>query len=185
MKYYLALSLALLLASCSANREQSLQDIKEAENNLYANEGAFLFSDSLATITLDAYLDFVGNFPKDSLSAEYLFKAADLHRAKHEFDKAITTFERIGKEYPEYGKVPQSVFLQGFIYENDLKDLPKAKERYEFFIQQYPQHQLARDVQFSLNNLGKTPEQIIQEFQQNQILQDSLSSQVDSTTTAQ
>jgi TolA-binding protein len=185
MKYYLALSLALFLVSCGANREQSLQDIKEAENNLYANEGAFLFNDSLANITLEAYLDYVSNFPQDSLSADYLFKAADLYRAKHEFDKAIATFDRVAKDYPAYEKVPQTVFLQGFIYENDLKDLPKAKERYEFFIQQYPQHQLARDVQFSLNNLGKTPEQIIQEFQQNQILQDSLSSLVDSTAAAQ
>ncbi len=184
MKYYLALSLALFLVSCGANREQSLQDIKQAENNLYANDGAFLFNDSLANITLEAYLDFVSSFPKDSLSADYLFKAADLYRAKHEFDKAIATFDRVAKDYPDYEKVPQTVFLQGFIYENDLKDLPKAKERYEYFIQQYPQHQLARDVQFSLNNLGKTPEQIIQEFQQNQMLQDSLSSLVDSTSAA-
>lgn len=185
MKYYLALSLALMLASCSANREQSLQDIKLAENNLYANEGAFLFSDSLADITLNAYTSFVSDFPKDSLSAEYLFKAADLYRAKHEFDKAVATFEKVGKEYPEYKKVPQTVFLQGFIYENDIKDLPKAKERYEYFIATYPEHPLARDVQFSLNNLGKTPEQIIQEFQQNQIVTDSLSTSVDSTSAAQ
>lgn len=182
MKYYLALSFAVLLASCSANREQALQDIKQAENNLYANEGAFLFNDSLADITLTAYLDFVDHFPQDTLSAEYLFKAADLYRAKHEFDKAIAAFEKVGKEYPDFKKVPQTVFLQGFIYENDLKDLPKAKERYEYFISNYPEHPLARDVQFSLNNLGKTPEQIIQEFQQNNnIVTDSLSSSTDST----
>ncbi|CAN5358940.1 hypothetical protein BH09BAC1_BH09BAC1_29090 [soil metagenome] len=186
MKYVIALTLSIILfASCSPNREEAVQNIKAAEGNLYANEGAFMFNDSLATITLDAYLDFVKQFPKDTASAEYLFKAADLYRAKHDFESAISTFDRVGKEYPEYPKVPQTVFLQGFIYENDLKDLPKAKERYEYFIQQYPQHQLARDVQFSLNNLGKTPEQIIEEFQQMQAAQDSLSGAATDTTLKQ
>lgn len=186
MKYFATLALSVvLLASCSANREDSLSKIKTAEDNLYANEGAFMFNDSLATITLDAYLDFANDFPKDSLSAEYLFKAADLYRAKHEFEKAISTFDRVGKDYPEYAKVPQTIFLQGFIYENDVKDLPKAKERYEYFIQQYPNHALARDVQFSLNNLGKSPEQIIKEFQQMQEAQDSLNTSVVDTVAQQ
>ncbi len=186
MKYIIALTLsALLFASCGANREEALQTVKTAEDNLYAKEGAFMFNDSLANITLDAYLEFVKQFPKDSASPEYLFKAADLYRAKQDFPTAISTFDRVGKEYPDYAKVPQTVFLQGFIYENDLKDLPKAKERYEYFIQQYPQHQLARDVQFSLNNLGKTPEQIIEEFQQMQAAQDSLAAPVADSTAKQ
>lgn len=182
MKYFLALLLSLLfLASCGPNREKSLQDIKQAEDNLYAKEGAYLFNDSLATITLNAYLAYVKDFPKDSVSADFLFKAADLYRGKRDFETSITTFARIGQEYPEYAKVPQALFLQGFIYENEIKDLPKAKERYETFLAQYPQHPLARDVQFSLNNLGKTPEQIIEEFMQ----RDSLNSTAVDTTVKQ
>ncbi len=186
MKYFIALAFAaVLFASCGANRDELATNVKQAEDNLYANQGAFKFNDSLATITLNAYLDFVDKFPKDSLAGGYLFKAADLYRAKQDFDNSIKTFDRLIKDYPEYEKVPQSVFLQGFIYENDVKDLPKARERYEYFIAQYPQHPLARDVQFSLNNLGKTPEQIIQEFQQIQAQQDSLAGAAGDTTLKQ
>jgi hypothetical protein len=48
-----------------------------------------------------------------------------------------------------------------------------AKNLYEKFLQVYPAHPIAKDVQTTLNNLGKTPEQLIQEFQE-KAKQDSL-----------
>ena len=166
MKYYLLLLSALLtIASCSGlTREEALANVDEAENNLYAKQDVFQFNDSLATITIEAYNEFATHFPTDSLAPEYLFKAADLYRAQHKYEEALKNYSQIQSDYADYKKVPQTMFLQGFVYENDLKDLDKAKERYQAFLDTYPDHELAKDVQFSLNNLGRSPEDIIKEF---------------------
>lgn len=162
------LAISIFMIGCSESKETVLQKIQDAENNLYAKEGAFQFNDSLATITIDAYEQYAESFPEDSLSAEYLFKAADLYRAKRKFEPALAIYDKIQNSYSEFKKVPQTVFLQGFVYENDLKDLPKAKERYEAFLTKYPDHDLAKDVKFSLAHLGKSPEEIIKEFSEKQ-----------------
>lgn len=168
MKYSLLIVFAtLLLASCgSQTREEALAQVKQAEDQLYAKQDVFQFNDSLATVTIEAYNNFAASFPEDSLSAEYLFKAADLYRAQHKYEPALEVYSNIQQNYPDYKKVPQTIFLQGFVYENDLQDLDKAKERYSTFLEKYPNHELAKDVQFSLNNLGRSPEDIIKEFNQ-------------------
>lgn len=162
------LAITLLIASCSESKEAALEKITTAESNLYAKEGNFHFNDSLANITLDAYLNYANSFKDDSLTAEYLFKAADLYRAKREYQEALELYDRLQKEHAAFKKIPQTVFLQGFVYENDLRQLDNARERYETFLADYPNHDLAKDVKFSLDNLGKTPEQIIEEFTRKQ-----------------
>ena len=170
------LAISVFMIGCSESKETVLQKIQDAESNLYAKEGAFQFNDSLATITITAYEQYAESFPEDSLSPEYLFKAADLYRAKREFEPALDIYENIQTNYNDFSKVPQTIFLQGFVYDNDLKDMPKAKERYEAFLTKYPDHDLAKDVRFSLAHLGKSPEEIIKEFTKKQEEQaDSLS----------
>lgn len=57
----------------------------------------------------------------------------------------------------------------GFVYENDLNDLENAKQTYEAFLQKYPNDpDFADDAQMALKNLGKSPEELIKEFEQNQ-----------------
>lgn len=180
MKNYVLYLLPLLLVfGCTQSRESAEKQVKDAEAALYGSNGAYQFNDSLATITVDAYLNFADNFKDDSLAAEYLFKAGDLYRSQHKFKDALEVYHRIRTEHPDYDKVPQALFLEGFVLENDLKDLDQAKERYQEFLKLYPDHVLAKDVQFSLNNLGRSPEDIIREFNQNQTTD---STAVDSTT---
>lgn len=160
------LAISIFMIGCSESKETVLQKIQDAESNLYAKEGAFQFNDSLATITIAAYEQYATAFPEDTASPEYLFKAADLYRAKRDFEPALAIYSKLQTNYADFKKVPQTVFLQGFVYENDLKDMPKAKERYETFLAEYPTHDLAKDVKFSLDHLGKSPEEIIKEFTQ-------------------
>ena len=56
-------------------------------------------------------------------------------------------------------------FLKAFIYDNNLKDIKKARTAYSDFIQKYPKHELTDDAMISMDNLGKTPEQIVKEFE--------------------
>jgi len=67
--------------------------------------------------------------------------------------------------YRSYEKAPQALFLAGFIYENDLKNLDKAKDMYNTFMKKYPNDTLAASVKFSLENLGKPADEIIKSFE--------------------
>jgi outer membrane protein assembly factor BamD (BamD/ComL family) len=67
-------------------------------------------------------------------------------------------------QFPNHRNAPYALFLQGLIYENQAGDPMKARPYYEAFLKAYPDHPIAGDVSFSLENLGKTPEEIIMGF---------------------
>jgi hypothetical protein len=53
------------------------------------------------------------------------------------------------------------LFLSGFIYNNDLRQLDSAKIVYETFLKKYPDHELAASARFELETLGKDPSQTL------------------------
>ena len=154
-------------ASVDVNSKEGLAKlIKEAEGKLYKNDGGS-FDRKQATNVVDAYNNYAKKFPQDAESPQYLFKAAEIYRSMRNYKKATEIYQNIHDNYSNFDKAPHSLFLLGFIYENDLKDLNKAKSVYEQFIAEYPKHELSDDVQFSLNNLGKPAEEIIKGFEGN------------------
>jgi len=50
--------------------------------------------------------------------------------------------------------------MQGFIAENYIGDKDAAAKRYEAFLAKYPDHELADDAKFSLDNLSLTDQEI-------------------------
>lgn len=140
--------------------------ITKAETELYGSDKNNLeFDKTKAQYLVDTYGVFTGKFSDDPETANYLFKTAEVLRSLRKFNEAVGVYSKISKNFPDYEKAPHSLFLEGFSYENDLNDLEKAKVRYQDFIKKYPKHELADDVQFSLDNLGKSPEEIIQGFE--------------------
>lgn len=163
----LVLSLMVFFASCSGpSKSDLLNNIKEAEAKLFDQNDSFKFDENLAQSAIDAYANFATTFPEDSVTPSILFKEADLLRAMHKYETAVDIYKNIESNYSNHSKAPHSLFLQGFVYENEIGDLNKAKEKYQAFLDKYPDHDLADDVQFSLKNLGKSPEDIIKEFNQ-------------------
>jgi hypothetical protein len=55
--------------------------------------------------------------------------------------------------------------MQGNIYESELNDLDKARECYERYLQYYPNKPFAKDVKVLLDNLGKSPEELLKSIQ--------------------
>jgi outer membrane protein assembly factor BamD (BamD/ComL family) len=85
---------------------------------------------------------------------DYYTLAQD-HYAKEAYADAIENFKTILEKYPEGETTAQSTFMVGFIYANSLENLDEAKKYYTLFIEKYPDHDLADDAQYELNNLGK------------------------------
>lgn len=155
-----------VLCGCSTSEEKAMEAIQEKEAALYTSDTKnFKFDPTQARETIAAYEAFAQDYPESKDAPEMLLKSADLHRSLKEHQAALSLYQKIAAEFPAFDKQAQVLFLQAFVYENELHRLEKAKELYEIFLQQYPDHDLADDVQFSLQNLGKTPEEIIKGFE--------------------
>lgn len=102
--------------------------------------------------------------PKDARAPELLFKAGDVAGAMGDYAQCLQLFERINEQYPAYEKSAQVLFMRAFTLDDRLGQLEAAKALYEAFLEKYPDDELAASARFSLENLGKSEEEIIQEF---------------------
>jgi len=159
--------------SCNPKQAWQKRAIENEERALMDGAKKGKVDTSLVNGLLKDYETFADNYPTDTTGANYLFKAADFYRYMHKPLRSIELYSKIYDHYPTVTKRPYSLFLQGFIYENEVGNPHAAKNLYEKFLEVYPEHPIAKDVRTTLSNLGKTPEQLIQEFQE-KAQQDSL-----------
>jgi len=169
VKYiYTSLLAFLFLASCNTadkEKKNSIENIKSLETKIVDDSTSFI-NHKKAKELLDLYDVFCQKYPKDSLSSEYLFKAGELAMNLSLSTKAIVFLSRFEKNYPNHPKAPYCIFFQAFIYENQLNNLDKARQYYQKFIDNYPDHELVDDAKTSIENLGKPLEEIIKGFEQ-------------------
>lgn len=154
----------VVFAGCGPNKEKTSEKISSLEKQIFSSANSSV-NKVKADELVQLYSDFAKDFPKDSITPEYLFKAADISMNVLESAKAIEIYDKIIAEYPEYNKSPECLFLKAFVYENNLHDLVNAKRYYLEFIEKYPDNDFADDAAMSLNNLGKSPEELIKEFE--------------------
>ena len=89
------------------------------------------------------------------LSEEEYYSQAQENYANQKFELAVENFKGIADNYENGKHHAEALFMLGFINANDLKDLDEARKYYTAFIEKYPQHELADDAQYELDNLGK------------------------------
>lgn len=155
--------MAAIIVSCGSPRKQAFDNITKLEKEISAQAGT---PDSAKVVKLTtAYREFAARFEKDSLAPAYLLRAGGLFMNVGNALKAVESLDQVTEKYGSSSQAPQALFLEGFIFENMLGNLSKAKELYSQFLMRYPEHNLADDAQSSLDNLGKTPEQLVHEFE--------------------
>lgn len=159
------LVILILFAGCSPSRDKSVKNISAMEKRLFSPQSTSFDKvkwDSLISL----YETFYKRFPQDSLVPGYTFNAANISMNNGNGEKALTLFQRIVDKYPQYKKAPLCLFFKGYVYENLLHDLGKAKEIYLQFIEKYPNNEFVQAAQSSIQNLGKSPEQMVKEFEE-------------------
>lgn len=124
--------------------------------------------DELTTQLVDFYLSYADLFSKDPLTPDMVFKAGNQSVNLENFDDALAHYDRVDRNYTAYQKRPESIYLQGFIYDTYKNEYGKAKEKYERLIKLYPKHILAEQATQSIAHLGLSDEEIIRSFEKNQ-----------------
>ncbi len=126
---------------------------------------------------INNYESVVNKFPESANAPEALFQIATLYQNKmvknlsdkESFKKAETTFRKVFNKYPNDKRAPMALFLSGFILANDLKNFEGATSAYNLFLQKYPQNELATSAKEELENMGLSPDQILQKKTQKNI----------------
>lgn len=156
MKKILLLVLTInFLAGCNSPKEKMSKKISEMENNDSA------YSPALLQELKNAYMEYATKYPDDEKSPIYMFKAAQRSIALSQPEEAVTLLNDLIVKYPKNAIHEEALFLLAFTYENSLNNLANAGEKYREFIEKYPENELAEDAKLALQNLGKSPEEII------------------------
>lgn len=153
------------MISCTSKRDKDISKIKDIEEKLKqqpAQPDVAKLDELLAL-----YTGFADMYPQDTAAAMYLYRAVNLSMGMGQGEVAMKLINRSINEYPNSPRLAETVFLKAYVYENLLGKLGSASEIYRDFIHRFPDHELADDAQTAIQNMGKSPDELVEEFERN------------------
>ena len=168
MKIFRSIAVLILLAGitvqCSNDPKSRIKELEKkiGSENFTLDEKGMQLADEL----IQAYISYAESHKDSPEAPDYLYSAADLSLNTGKNKEALDLYNSIIYKYPDYAKAPECLFLVGYIYENYFQEYGKAKEIYESFLQKYPDHDFADDASISIKNMGKSPEELIKSFEE-------------------
>ncbi|MEE9429458.1 MAG: tetratricopeptide repeat protein [Melioribacteraceae bacterium] len=159
-KIVLLIILSIFLSFCGGKSETDLFD--EATKQLVGQDY------SKAVMLFEQLVE---EFPKGEKASHSLFELAKLYQGQvvknldptESLKKSVKLYKKIYTEYPKSTKAENAMFMASFILANDIRDYDDAKISYELYLEKYPNGLLAKDAKIELQNLGKTPEEVLKE----------------------
>ncbi len=95
----------------------------------------------------------------------YYYEMGKENYAKGYYENSVESFKRVLEDFEGKSYRAESLFFIGYIYANELKDKPDglkiAEKYYKTLLKEFPDHELATSAKVELDNLGKSPEEII------------------------
>ncbi len=154
-----------MTCSTGSDREKRLQTIETLEWVLLDDNDTNRSAQEKRTDALklmEEYDAFIRAYPSDSLSAVYLYNQAMMQADQFKrYEESAKLLERFQREYPNHSLSAKALFLQAFTYAEYVKDFKRAEAIYRSFLQRYPDHEMVPSIEFELNNLGKSPEELL------------------------
>jgi outer membrane protein assembly factor BamD (BamD/ComL family) len=176
MKYFLLafFSFGILFASCQSPEEMAAE--KQKKDSIAQLEVKFKYKSAVdsaenlmradktynmknAMSTLKAYNDYAQKYPNDTLTAEYLFRAADLAQGAKQYTQAVNYLETILANHKDYRKSDIACFMAAYIYDTFLEDVnhggDRAVQLYQFVIDHYPNSTWAEQSKVLIKYVGQ------------------------------
>ncbi|MFA7229586.1 MAG: tetratricopeptide repeat protein [Melioribacteraceae bacterium] len=149
----------LLITACSSNKDKELFDSASAKAK------AKNYSEALKD-----YQKIIDEYSSSDQAAESYFAIAAMYHMyqipnisnEESLKKAVSYYHKLFEEFPDNEKAAKALFMAAFIEANDLNQIDKARNSYQAFLSEYPNHELASQAKLEVSNLGKTPEEILQ-----------------------
>lgn len=151
--------LGFIFTSCSTENEKEL--MQQAQNELQAKN----YADAIVTLE-----KITTEFPGKVEAGQAYVEMAKLYQGRalkglserESYLKAVEYYKKVYEDYPDLEEAPGALFMCGFLQANVLHDLTTAEKTYKLFLEKYPNDELAASAKSELDNLGLTPEEILQ-----------------------
>lgn len=152
-----------MMAACGhkMSREEMIKTIEEHEQTFEIDLLNVDTTDNAPMEMVTLYRQFYKQFPNDSLTPVYMQRAADINISLGNADGAVALLDSIITLHPDYADVAGCWFLKGYAYET-AENFDAAREAYTHFVDNYPDHYLAKDTRTTLQYLGLSPEEMFE-----------------------
>ncbi len=152
---------ATLLVACGPSREERIEQIEDFEDSIF--ESAVAADENTADQLTALYTAFADKYPDDTLTPQFLFKAAEVQSNVLHTDEAVALYDRIINDYPDFEDLPICYFLKGIAYESDSQ-FEKARQAYQTFVDKYPDHYMADQTRKMIPLVGKSTEEMLDDI---------------------
>jgi len=155
-----------VFSACKPAKERASLKIKKLEKEVFSDTSGKVDNTKTGEL-VNLYMAYYKKYPTDTVTPTYIYNAVSILMNTNKAQQATDWLDTLLIKYPNNKRIPQSLFLKGFILENYLNQLGRAKDVYTDFLKRYPNNALANDARASINNLGKTPEELMKQFENN------------------
>ncbi len=97
----------------------------------------------------------------ENIPIEGYYRIAQVYIAKNDFKGAIDAYKKLIEVYPDDPDNYKPLFMIGFNYSEYLNDYENARIYFQRVVDEYPESELVTSAEFMLENMGKSPEEII------------------------
>jgi tetratricopeptide (TPR) repeat protein len=106
--------------------------------------------------------NFANTYPSHSKTPAVLEVCAKSCEIVGKYDEAVNILHKLINEFPETDETPKYMWNKARVIEEKMGKIPNAKAAYNELIQRFPNHQMAIDAKYYIENfLGKTDEDIL------------------------
>ncbi|MBR1644174.1 MAG: tetratricopeptide repeat protein [Bacteroidales bacterium] len=161
---FLLCLICLVATACGPSRDKELDTINRYEDSLV--QQGLILNDALGKEMLRLYVQFANDFPTDSMSPLYLYRASDIASSLSMYDESLQYLNRIIDEYPEFEEASTCLFLKANVFENCMM-LDSATQAYNDFLASFPDHPLAESARIALQYVGLSDEEMFRRIMAN------------------
>jgi tetratricopeptide (TPR) repeat protein len=106
--------------------------------------------------------EFANSYPSHAKTPAVLEVCAKACEVLGKYDEAINILHKLIYEFPETDETPKYMWNKARVIEEGLGKIPNAKAAYLELVKRFPNHQMAIDANYYVENfLGKTDEEIL------------------------
>ena len=104
----------------------------------------------------NSFITFIELYQNSEFIDDAKYWLAETYYAQRAYKKALEEFEKIQKEFPDSGKMPETILKSGFCY-FELGDIDQAKRLLNLVTKEYPNTSVSRLASQKLKTINLTP----------------------------
>ena len=159
-----AITLIIGLSACVSPKEKARENITQLEQSMFDSQ-TFTIDPQKAEELLKVYRSFVDAYPEDTLCPDYLYKMAEVKGSVGKHGDAVVLLDELIQKYGDWKRLPDAMFLKGFILEDKLHNLTEAQKAYQRLIDRFPGHAFSENARVIINNLGVSADSLVRRFE--------------------